>query len=178
MCDDGATTVDVAAKLKIPAGTIASWRADARKRAAGGAAAPATGMGGAIDMAKATRAVALRQGGMSITKVADKYGVSTSTIYAWCKRVRDTNGAPPARTGPKAKARANGHAPAAPVPAPGHSPADALLATRTGGELVMAPRTAVGYAGPPVALAQLERQVRALTLERDALRRALDELTK
>jgi len=174
MCDDGATTVDVAAKLKIPTGTIASWRADARKRAAGGA--PGTGQGGTFDMAKATRAHALRQGGMPINKVADKYGVSTTTIYAWCKRVRDTNGAPPPRTGPKAKARANGHAPA--TPAPGHSPADALLATRTGGDLVMAPRTAVGYAAPAVALAQLERQVRALTLERDALRRALDELTK
>jgi transposase len=172
MCADGATSAEVAEKLEISISTIANWRAKANKRAADAATVRRkSGPPPSTDMAKAARAYAMREKGTPIAKVAAKYGVSTATIYEWCKRVRTANGLPPARAAnghAKDTARRaavgldNGHA-------PGPSPADALLAARS--DVLLAPRTIVG-AG------DLQRQVRALTIERDALRRIVDELSK
>jgi transposase-like protein len=174
----GQTHATVAAALKIPRGTLGKWAIAARDEVA---APRKPGPPPSLDMAKAARAYAMREKGAPIGKVAEKYGVSTATIYEWFKRVRVAKGMPPARSSPgtanghaKDTARRaavgldtdNGHAVAA-------TPADRMLAAALGTDMVLAPRTIVG--GPS---GDLPRQVRALTLERDALRRIVDELTK
>jgi transposase-like protein len=175
MCADGATSKDVAAKLNIPASTVGNWRAKASHAAA---VKRKPGPAPSTDMVKAARAYAMHEKNVPIQKVADKFGVSTATIYAWCRRVREANGLPPARSSP---GTANGHAKdtarRAAVGldnghAPGPSPADRMLTAALGTDVLLAPRTIVGAPG------DLQRQVRALTLERDALRRIVDELTK
>jgi transposase len=153
---DGKPHVEVARELEISPSTLASWKAAAGKKRK--PKRTARGSADKFELLRA-RAVELRARGKTEVQIAAKLGVSKSTAHRWSAKAE-------AEAKPKAK----------PKPAPGPAPkptADPPVAAHA---RYSGPQPLVGARFVDPRVAELQTRMEAVTIERDALRRALDRI--
>lgn len=150
---DGKPNSEVARELEISPSTLASWKA------AAGKTSKRKARGGAEKFARLrARTAELRARGKTQFQIAETLGVAKSTVGRWCVE---------AEVEAKAKVKPTKAKPAAtPTPKPAPPPAPAGSRVTADGNGLYA--TAV----------QLQAALEAVTIERDALRRALDRIVE
>jgi DNA-binding CsgD family transcriptional regulator len=156
---DGKPAVEVARELDIHPSTLANWKAAVAKAAK----LKRKPHGSAEKFAKLReRTAELRAKGKTQIQIAQKLGVSKSSVARWCLEA-EAEAKTAAAAKPKPKLTAAKPKPAA-VPTPAPTPAP-----------VPVPVTVTGN-GLYTTAVQLQTALQAVTIERDALRRALDQI--
>ena len=173
---DGKPSAEVARELDIPPGTLATWKA-----AAGKAAKPKRKARGSVEKFELLRArsAELRAKGKTQIQIAKKLGVSKSSVARWCLEAAEAEAKTAAKAKPKPKLTAAKPKPVEHTnPAPGPEPsAEYLAAAEARRQLAHMSQTVLGHAGYELRVGELQGRLEAITIERDALRRALDRIT-
>lgn len=140
------SAAEIARKLEIPQSTVANWKTQAGKTESRGPRG---------DQKKferlRERAIELRGRNWTHARISEKLGVSMSSVGRWLAEAEIEAAKPAAKPWPAAK-------PSAPGPSP---------ARASNGHAVTAPAV-------DARVVELRRLLTAVTIERDALRRALD----
>jgi DNA-binding CsgD family transcriptional regulator len=175
---DGKPAVEVARELDIPPGTLATWKA------AAGKAPKRKAKRGPRDAEKFAklreRTAELRAKGKTQIQIAEKLGVSKSSVARWSLEAEaEAEAKTAAKAKPKPKLTAAKPKPVERTnPAPGPEPsAEYLAAAEARRQLTHMSQTVLGHAGYELRVGELQGRLEAITIERDALRRALDRIT-